>query len=645
MSFQRTPALRSRSSIGNFGASTPTAPSTRRNSEIRRPPSRNMKPPSSASRPGSAMSNIQGSRSSTPSFVKPEPYTGTILVSVRPNPYTQDASPNNTPWLIQPSQNSITNISDGATYNFDNVYTPDLTLTNFEVYQKSCFSIVDNFLNNGYNGTIFAYGMTGSGKTYSMKGDDYNPGIIRLTVDDIFRKIETSNSRGQYQHNIHISYLEIYNEKIIDLLDLSFTGELKIRDDTQFGTKIVGITTSLITSKEQLLALIDRGDSNRKTSSTDFNARSSRSHSILQIRLNTVDLLQSTEHNSTLSLCDLAGSERATSSIERRKEGSYINKSLLALSTVINKLSSSSPGTMEHIPYRDSKLTRLLQPALSGSSLVSILCTIHLGSTSNNLFVSETYNTLRFAARAKDIVMNVNKNKSTSFGDVEAMKLIEELKKTIENQKNEMTLLRLNNSNSNLSLGSSSPSYFPSESQIAELELENTVLHEKLQHYSRLVDLQRTETVILKNDTLNDILQSGSDNSQMMMANLEDFYTKVTSENNEYKQYIAHLENELRKAKQVGQRPNNDENKVLQEVLKEQEEEIYNLKESLKDKDHIIKNLSKTTKLRRLVDSNTANELSKVQPTKLSDKENNPYALREFNISPRKQMTETNRYI
>ena len=192
------------------------------------------------------------------------------------------------------------------------------------------------------------------------------------------------------------------------------------------------MTSASITSKQQLLQLIKRGDTNRKTSATDFNARSSRSHSILQIKLKVIDILTETELKSTLSLCDLAGLERAATSLERRKEGSYINKSLLALSNVINKLSSS---TLEHIPYRDSKLTRLLQPALSGSSLVLILCTIHMGGNQQSVqqCVAETYKTLRFAARAKDIVINVERNTGRRM-DGDSAKMIQELNSIIEQQ-------------------------------------------------------------------------------------------------------------------------------------------------------------------------------------------------------------------
>lgn len=623
MSQQRTP-LRSRSSLANFstaGMSTPLQQTTKPRAtltELRRPPSsRTMRPASprmttTRSRPSSAMGNLSSgsSRPTTPSFVKQVPYTGTIIVSIRPNPHS--FNPAHSPWEIEQYSNTINNRSDSVSYSFDNVFPPESALTNREVYYKSCSPIVNKFLNEGFNGTIFAYGMTGSGKTFSMKGSDQDPGFVKLSIDDIFSKIE--NDKGNKQFSIGITYLEIYNEKIVDLLNTSYSAELKIRDDPVYGTKIVGITSPIINSKEQLLLLIKKGDNNRKTSATDFNARSSRSHSILQIKLNTIDLLNSTEQNSTLSLCDLAGSERATSSLERRKEGSYINKSLLALSTVINKLSLSSSGLSspntgnDHIPYRDSKLTRLLQPALSGSSLVLILCTIHLGSLNSvhsQQFISETYNTLRFAARAKDIVINVNKNQQSSIGGAETARLIEELKKTIENQKNEISMLKLNSSDdTNMDNNSA---ILEKNMKLAQVVAENQILTEKLEHLTRLNDLQKTETIILRNDTLNDLLGTGIDNLllQVMMANLEEFYKRVNYEIDECKSYIGHLENQLKVSHQQNAFKNDSNNgakehldKHMDAVLKDQEEEILHLKELLKDKDHVIKSLTKTTKLR-----------------------------------------------
>ncbi|KAK6204297.1 kinesin motor domain-containing protein [Scheffersomyces amazonensis] len=658
MTLQKTP-LRSRASFtGPLSTPASQGTTTRSSYTDLRPPSRTFRTASPRimasssgsvnqqprSRPGSSLGTFS-SRPSTPSFVRTqEPYTGSIIVSIRPNPHTSNTS-QPSPWEIDNSSNTITNTNDLSSFSFDNVFAPDIRLTNKEVYYKSCSHIVNNFMNNGYNGTVFAYGMTGSGKTFSMKGDESDPGFVELAIGEIFNKIENDNLHTEYE--VSMNYLEIYNEKIIDLLEASTVQDLKIRDDPVHGTRIVGISSPIIKSKDQILELIRKGDNNRKTSATDFNARSSRSHSILQIRLTTIDLIDKTEQHATLSMCDLAGSERATSNLERRKEGAFINKSLLALSTVISKLSqmSNGNGANEHIPYRDSKLTRLLQPALSGSSLISILCTIHLGSVSSNQqFTAETYNTLRFAARAKDILISVERNTTSRLSDGDSLRLIEELKRTIENQKNEINILKLNANNV--------PDFpMTDNSRIAQYEAEIGILNEKLEHFTRLTDLQKTETVILKNDTINDILGSGTNGSSMSMANFEEYCKRVNYEIEEYKGYIEHLEMQLKASYQVngiGRQERSSKEmseKHFEAVLRDQEEEILQLKEMLKDKDHIIKGLTKTTKLRRLADSNVANITDgtsgpkpivrvAVSPTR-SNKENEQY-LREFNISPKK---------
>lgn len=621
------------------------------------------------------------SRPSTPSSARyQEPYTGAITVSIRPNPYSiQNSHP--IAWEVDENANSITNTNDLSSFSFDNVFPLDLRLSNQEVYNRACSHIVQSFLNDGYNGTVFAYGMTGSGKTFSMRGDESDPGFVKLAIDDIFQKISDDNRLKQY--SISVTYLEIYNEKIIDLLSDtpgSMAQDLKIRDDAAFGTKIVGINCPTINSQRQLLELIRKGDNKRKTGATDFNARSSRSHSILQIKLSTVDLVTKLEQNSTLSLCDLAGSERATSSIERRKEGAFINKSLLALSTVINKLSGGSPTSTEHIPYRDSKLTRLLQLALSGSSLILILCTVHLGSSntsSNQQFISETYNTLRFAARAKDIVMHVNTNKKSALTDAESHKIIEELKMTIESMKNEISMLKLYGSNkrslSGGSMNSQNVQMIEKDMKIAQLEAEIKILNEKLEHFSRLTDLQKTETILLRNEALNDLLGMGVDNIslQIMMSNLEEFYKRINYELEEHKSYINHLETQLKISheqnalsndikpveKRLNQRKSSNDLKQypdrhIEAVLRDQEEEIWHLKELLKDKDHIINGITKTSKLRRLVDSTSINtqpilSSSIKQPPRLgavtppnprAEKENSNFDLKDFKISPKRPL-------
>ncbi|PSK36806.1 hypothetical protein C7M61_003669 [Candidozyma pseudohaemuli] len=634
------------------GRATPTSrPSFQ---DLKRPASargyRPQLPMISSSRPSSSM----GSRPSTPTF-RPEPYTGSISVSIRPNPHTSSAGLNQV-WQIEEYSNTITNAQDNSSYTFDNVFGPSLDVSNRTVYNRSCAHLVNKFLHEGYNSTLFAYGMTGSGKTYSMRGDDHDPGFVRLAIDDIFTKIDSPNLGCSYA--LSVTYLEIYNEKIVDLLANGGTAmgshaELKIRDDPDYGVKIMGVCSPTVSSKQSLLQLIKAGDMKRKTSATDYNARLSRSHAILQLRLHTVDMAMNTEHKATLSLCDLAGSERATLCAERRKEGSFINKSLLALSTVINKLSlASTSGSMDHIPYRDSKLTRLLQPSLSGLALILILCNVHLGlgqSALTQQFVTETTNTLRFAARAKDIVLLVKASHKLSIGDAEAQRLIDDLRRQVESQKNELTLLKLH---SNMQPVGLEPS---SDSSVAQLQGEIKVLNERIEHLNRLSDLNKTEVVLLRNDALNDILGMDIDKTsqQMMMANLEDFYKRLTHEMEQYKQYNATLENQLRAAHQqlaaVAMSENNKaerlSDKRYDSIVRLQEEEIQLLKETLRDKDHIIQGLTKTTKLRRLVDSSNSNAVPSVdyikrptvpQAVESPDKENVVSEIRQFRLSPKK---------
>lgn len=287
----------------------------------------------------------------------------------------------------------------------------------------------------GYHGTVFAYGMTGTGKTFSMQGTATSPGVIPLAITDIFSYIRETPHR---EFLLRVSYLEIYNEKIHDLLSppaISMCAgvpqqeEIKLREDSKRGVYATPLKEEIVQSPTQLLRVIARGDHARRTASTQYNTRSSRSHAVVQIvvesreRLPGIGSGQEGKRSavipggvrvSTLSLIDLAGSERAAESKERRTEGAHINKSLLTLGTVIARLSgdkdkSGNPTDKDgkHLPYRDSKLTRLLQGALSGNSLVSILCTIQIGSQGSaataNSHTGETLNTLKFAAQARTI--------------------------------------------------------------------------------------------------------------------------------------------------------------------------------------------------------------------------------------------------
>lgn len=287
-------------------------------------------------------------------------------------------------------------------YAYDRVFGP--TTTTRHVYDVAAQHVVSGAM-EGINGTIFAYGVTSSGKTHTMHGDQRSPGIIPLAVKDAFSIIQETPSR---EFLLRVSYLEIYNEVVNDLLNPAGQN-LRIREDAQ-GTFVEGIKEEVVLSPAHALSLIAAGEEHRHVGSTNFNLLSSRSHTIFTLTIESSPCGDNCEGGavnlSQLNLIDLAGSEssKAETTGVRRKEGSYINKSLLTLGTVISKLTDERAT---HIPYRDSKLTRLLQSSLSGHGRVSLICTVTPSSSS----AEETHNTLKFAHRAKHIEIQAAQNK------------------------------------------------------------------------------------------------------------------------------------------------------------------------------------------------------------------------------------------
>ncbi|KAI5861854.1 kinesin-domain-containing protein [Durotheca rogersii] len=372
---------------------------------------------------------------------------GNVIVSVRVRP-DLGSNANNKPegeWMVDGRRSLIAYRGrEGGDYYYDNVFTTHDD--NSRVYDHSAKRLVRRVM-EGYHGTVFAYGMTGTGKTFSMQGTASSPGVIPLAITDIFSYIRETPSR---EFLLRVSYLEIYNERIHDLLSMPAANgagagaqdEIKLREDSKRGVYATPLKEEIVQSPTQLLRVIARGDQARRTASTQFNSRSSRSHAVVQIVVESREripsggsageskrsgLLPGGVRVSTLSLIDLAGSEKAAESKERRAEGSHINKSLLTLGTVISKLSEQKEkdGKVtdkdgKHLPYRDSKLTRLLQGALSGNSLVSILCTIQTGSAGSaataNSHASETINTLKFASRAKNSIVSHAKRAEEALG-------------------------------------------------------------------------------------------------------------------------------------------------------------------------------------------------------------------------------------
>ncbi|KAL1841956.1 hypothetical protein VTJ49DRAFT_6279 [Mycothermus thermophilus] len=443
---------------------------------------------------------------------------GNVVVSVRVRPDLSGNDARSDEWLVDGKRSLIGfRGKEVGDYYYDNVFTAHDD--NARVYDHIAKRLVRRVM-EGYHGTVFAYGMTGTGKTFSMQGTASSPGVIPLAITDIFSYIRETPSR---EFLLRVSYLEIYNEKIHDLLSMP-TGnapgqnqpqeEIKLREDAKRGVYATPLKEEIVQSPTQLLRVIARGDQARRTASTQFNARSSRSHAVVQIVVESRErmpggpgdskrqgLLPGGVRVSTLSLIDLAGSEKAAESKERRQEGSHINKSLLTLGTVIAKLSENKDKPDKdgkHLPYRDSKLTRLLQGALSGNSLVSILCTISVGGSGSN--TNETLNTLKFASRAKNSIVSHAKRAEESLGsggDGNARVLLEryrmeimELRKQLEAQskassKKEADEVRERDAEEERAREREAE--LRHEEQMLEMQLARTALKERIDHLNRLI--------------------------------------------------------------------------------------------------------------------------------------------------------------
>ncbi|POI23120.1 hypothetical protein CIB84_013132, partial [Bambusicola thoracicus] len=287
---------------------------------------------------------------------------------------------------------------------FDRVFGEGATQE--EVFQHTTREVLDGVL-NGYNCSVFAYGATGAGKTYTMLGSEQSPGIMYLTMAELYRRIEAR--RDEKSCEVLVSYQEVYNEQIHDLLEPK--GPLAIREDPEKGVVVQGLSFHQPKSAEQLLEMLANGNKNRTQHPTDANATSSRSHAVFQIYVKQQDRVVGLSRDlqvAKMSLIDLAGSERASvtnTKGERLREGANINRSLLALINVINALADAK-SKKTHIPYRDSKLTRLLKDSIGGNCRTVMIAAV----SPSSLAYEDTYNTLKYANRAKEIKLSLKSN-------------------------------------------------------------------------------------------------------------------------------------------------------------------------------------------------------------------------------------------
>lgn len=325
----------------------------------------------------------------------------------------------------------------GKVYQFDNILKPNVTQE--KVYNTAARDIVKDVL-NGYNGTIFAYGQTSSGKTHTMEGVIGDPnlqGIIPRIIQDIFNHIY--NMEENLEFHIKVSYFEIYMDKIRDLLDVSKVN-LAVHEDKNRVPFVKGATERFVSSPEEVLEVIEMGKSNRHVAVTNMNEHSSRSHSVFLIQVKQENIESQKKLLGKLYLVDLAGSEKVSKTGAEGAvldEAKNINKSLSALGNVISALADN---TKTHVPYRDSKLTRILQESLGGNARTTIVICCSPASFNE----SETKSTLDFGKRAKTVKNVVTVNEELTA---------EEWKRRYEKEKEKVAKLKAQLEKMDLELG------------------------------------------------------------------------------------------------------------------------------------------------------------------------------------------------
>lgn len=326
------------------------------------------------------------------------------------------------------------NRSREARYAFDLAFPESAPSST--VYESTTRFLLEGIM-QGFNATVFAYGATGAGKTHTMIGNDAEPGLIFLTLQELFDRCQNAVVRN---YTVSMSYLEVYNENIRDLLVPKSNDFLDLRDDPIKGVSVAGVSEHEVGSAQEVMDLLHYGSRHRTTEPTAMNAVSSRSHAVLQVTVSGRDSTANTKHSvcvGKLSMIDLAGSERAANTSNRGQrlvEGANINRSLLALGNCIRALADSN-ARGKYINYRDSKLTRLLKDSLGGNCRTVMIANV---SPVAKQF-EETHNTLKYANRAKNIKTKTTRNVlNVSYHIAQYTQIISDLRAEIDGLKEQL---------------------------------------------------------------------------------------------------------------------------------------------------------------------------------------------------------------
>ncbi|KAG7316441.1 hypothetical protein KOW79_019982 [Hemibagrus wyckioides] len=378
-----------------------------------------------------------------------------VTVAVRVRPFNRRERDLKTKCVVEMEGNQTvlhpagSNLGKGDSRSQPKVFAYDYCFWSMEETRSDKFAgqntvfqcLGENLLNNafqGYNACIFAYGQTGSGKSYTMMGSAEQPGLIPRLCSSLFERAAQEQKEGE-SFTVEVSYMEIYNEKVRDLLDPKGTSQvLRVREHKVLGPYVDGLSRLAVTSYKDIESLMSEGNKSRTVAATNMNEESSRSHAVFNVVLTHTmwDLQSGTsgEKVSKLSLVDLAGSERAVktgASGERLKEGSNINKSLTTLGLVISALADQGTGKSRNkfVPYRDSVLTWLLKDSLGGNSRTAMIATVSPAADNYD----ETLSTLRYADRAKSIVNHAVINEDPNA------RIIRELREEVEKLREQLT--------------------------------------------------------------------------------------------------------------------------------------------------------------------------------------------------------------
>ncbi|XP_061759895.1 kinesin-like protein KIF1B isoform X27 [Nerophis ophidion] len=353
-----------------------------------------------------------------------------VKVAVRVRPFNSRETSKDSKCIIQMQGNTTTILNPKAPKEPAKTFSFDYSYWSHTTPEDPCFAAQNQVYNDigkemlqhafeGYNVCIFAYGQTGAGKSYTMMGkqEEGQEGIIPMLCEDLFEKINEDNNKEELSYSVEVSYMEIYCERVRDLLNPKNKGNLRVREHPLLGPYVEDLSKLAVTSYTDIADLMDAGNKARTVAATNMNETSSRSHAVFTIvftqKKHDSETDLSTEKVSKISLVDLAGSERADSTGAkgtRLKEGANINKSLTTLGKVISALAEVDNSTSkskkkkktDFIPYRDSVLTWLLRENLGGNSRTAMVAAL----SPADINYDETLSTLRYADRAKNIKCN-----------------------------------------------------------------------------------------------------------------------------------------------------------------------------------------------------------------------------------------------